>query len=35
MVNDKSPYPEVNAWRAEQKDYFVDYVRWGQQKGLL
>ena len=29
MVNDKSDYADVNKHREEQKNYFVDYVRWG------
>lgn len=29
MVNDKSDYADVNAHREEQKNYFVDYVRYG------
>ena len=35
MVNDKSAYADVNKDREEKKNYLVDYVRWGQQKGLL
>ena len=35
MVNDKSAYDDVNKDREEKKNYLVDYVRWGQQKGLL